>query len=398
MEDVSQLTKEKCTGCGCCVSTCPKNAITMEKNNEGFYYPKINESKCINCGMCIKRCPGINNPIKNNKEQIESIVYAYFTTNDKVWLNSTSGGAFYDICKIYNDRHDNLKIYGAVLGDDFCVYHEGVSFKDINKIQKSKYVQSSLLNCFRSIKENLENDFPIIFSGTPCQIAGLRNYLNKDYDKLLLIDIVCHGVSSTDVLKSCLSFEEKKLKHKICKYTFRFKKGKKFTPSRRYDVEYILDNNKNFINKNDIFMKLFLKGSCLRSCCGANCQFKAKNSYSDISLADLNNKSKILPNLYDKRNYSSIFVHTGKGERIIKNINNNGNTIKCNLEKVVKYNKVYSSNPECNTYRENFFDLYIKNNGNIFDNEEYKKYLVESKISILDFIPYSIKFLLNKIK
>lgn len=385
---------DNCMGCGVCKNVCHQNAISMKSDETGFEYPLINKEKCIKCNLCKKKCPVLNNP---KQKDYDDNVYAYCTKNFETWVNSTSGGAFYDICATWESIYSNTIIYGAYLDENFNAYHIGVNFSEINKLQKSKYIQSNISKVMQEVRKNLDDNMSVIFSGTPCQIAGIKKYLNKEYEKLLLVDVVCHGVGSSDVLRSCIKYQEDIIAKKIVEYKFRFKNKKKFRPSQRYSVEYKTNDGQKVISKDDIYMRLFLKGSCLRKSCLENCEFKAANAYSDISLADLNNKSKIIPKQYDEKNYSAIFFHTSKGRQIIKTLESKGNLIKCCKSEVIKYNMIYFQNNEGKNNRKMFFERYISNKGKIDTSVE--PYCVEkNKRNLTEYIPYFIKYLINNLR
>lgn len=390
--EVIEESYSNCVGCGVCSNICPKRAIVMKKNIEGFLYPKILEDLCIKCNMCRKVCPVLNNPV----HKLNADVYAYCSLNTKNWLESTSGGAFSDICGIWEKKYPNSKYYGATMSDEYIVFHKGVFFENLKEIKKSKYVQSSMGKIYKMVKNDLDSGIGVVFSGTPCQVAALRNFLNKNYDNLLLVDVVCHGVGSNDVLKKSINYMEKKIGKKIVKYIFRYKKNVKFNVSHRYNVKYILENGNEVENRNDPFIKLFLTGSCLRESCVAHCKFKACNGYSDITLADLNNKSKIIPKVYDKKNYSAVFFHTDKKKIFINKLSEYGRVIRSSEEKVVEYNKVYYLNNDCKNSRESFFNEYVneKNFENLTKNVEKRC----EKDNIIDRIPYCIKYIINNCK
>lgn len=183
------IEKEKCCGCSACFNTCPKNAIKMVKDKDDFEYPKIDKNKCINCGLCRKVCPVLqNNTIENN-----ICAYAVYNKNEKERLSSSSGGIFVLLAKVI--LKENGIIYGACLDDDLQVKHIKVDkISDLPKLMGSKYVQSDINNSFRSVKEDLEKNKKVLFTGTPCQVEGLKSYLRKDYKNLYTQDIICHGV------------------------------------------------------------------------------------------------------------------------------------------------------------------------------------------------------------
>lgn len=378
-----------CTACSACKSMCPTEAIEFKENIEGFMYPFINETKCINCGLCKKVCPLLNiKELKNN--QFKKKYYAFCTKNNDIWKKSTSGGAFSEICHIVEEKNTNTKtyIYGCTMSK-IDAYHIECDYENIYKLRKSKYIQSDINNCYQSIKKRLIEKSIVIFVGTPCQVAGLKSYLRKGYENLILIDFICHGVSNKKILKKCLEFLEKKFNKKITSYDFRYK-DKFFTTSERYKVKYNFEDGGFKTSNNDLFMKLYLKELVLRKSCGDNCKFRDSNRCSDITLADFNNKSMILPKLYDRRNYSTVICNTQKGELIINELKKHGNFISCDEIDIKKYNPLFYSNTS------NSSQKHI----NIFDNEnilnEFANKSNKNKFNIQKYVPYIILYLGNR--
>ena len=197
--------KSKCCGCSGCMNICPKNAIIMKEDKNGFKYPIVDKEKCINCGLCEKVCPILN----NKKEQQKEIkAYACYNKNIEERLKSSSGGIFILLAKEILKR--NGIVFGAAFDENFNVKHISIdNEKDIEKLMGSKYVQSNMGKVYKEVKEFLENGKYILFSGTPCQIEGLKKFLKKDYDKLYTQDIICHGVPSPKIWQMYLEYQKK---------------------------------------------------------------------------------------------------------------------------------------------------------------------------------------------
>ena len=191
--------KNNCTGCRACEKICPKDAIQMVQDSEGFIYPEIDELKCIKCGLCQKVCPNVNS-VKN--ELIEQKVYYGVHKDEEILRKSSSGGAFTAIVEAFCDK--DYIIFGCTMNEKFEVYHDYVdNKKDIIKFRKSKYLQSNVKDSYIKVKEFLKNGKKVIFTGTPCQISGLKNFLgNIKQEKLLCVDLICHGVTSQKVFNS----------------------------------------------------------------------------------------------------------------------------------------------------------------------------------------------------
>ena len=230
--------KEECCGCTACKNSCPQNAIEMKEDNEGFLYPRVNTEKCVNCSLCKKACPIINNNDETMKEQK---AYAINNKDLTVRKESTSGGAFSAIASYIIEN--NGIVFGAAFNDNYEVIHTFVErLEDLKKFRNSKYVQSNLKNTYSEVKQFLDENRLVCYSGTPCQIEGLKRFLKKDYDNLFLIDVVCRAVPSPKVLRTYLKYISKKyLKDEnINGVSFRNKEkyGYKYT-----QMKVISDNN-----------------------------------------------------------------------------------------------------------------------------------------------------------
>ena len=269
--------KRLCTGCQSCYNVCPKQAIKMKENDEGFLYPEIDEEKCIHCGLCKKVCP-INNDTKDNELQE---VYAAINKDEKILFDSSSGGMF----TLIADSILKLDgyIYGCVFDENLKVIHIEINKEeDLEKMRGSKYVQSNVGDTFKLVKRRLSNEKYVLYVGTPCQIAGLKNFLGKEYEKLITIDLICHGVPSQKIFD---------------KYIEYISKGKsitdfKFRDKNKNDINsQILSykrNNKKLKIRNpelDPYYGAFYAGKIFRESCYV-CKFANCNRVGDITLGD----------------------------------------------------------------------------------------------------------------
>ena len=219
---IDKLKKEECTACAACVNICPKKCISMKEDEEGFEYPRIDFEKCIQCGLCEKICPILNKQ-KKEKYTDKPSVYAAWSLDEEIRFNSTSGGVFSELAKAILEK--NGYVCGARYNENNMIEHTVINKKeDLEKIRQSKYAQSSIGKVYIKIKELLEKDNFVLFCGTPCECAGLSNFLKKDYEKLYLCDFVCRGSNSPKVYKKFLEYLEKKYKSKIKKVWFKNKK------------------------------------------------------------------------------------------------------------------------------------------------------------------------------
>lgn len=298
--------KSKCTGCTACYNICPQKCICMFDDEEGFKYPKVFEDKCINCNLCNKVCPVINNEPLNKINE----AYAVKSKDKYVQLSSSSGGAFYHIAKYYLNKG---KVFAAAFDDDNVLIHSEIEDeKTLPKYMGSKYVQSDLKDCFSCIKELLTNEKEVLFVGSPCQVAGLKNYLRKEYSNLLTIDFICHGVPSPLVLKKYIDFFEQTNNSTVTDISFRNKKfgWENFSMKISFDSGEEVISNKN----EDVYLKCFFDNVFLRPSC-YECNFKSMEKHSDITLSDFWGCKKIDESIYDSDGVSVLMVNSINGQK-----------------------------------------------------------------------------------
>ena len=319
-----------CTGCSACKAVCPKHAIELVDDINLFRYPQIDSTKCINCGLCDKVCP-LNKKFNVKLEK----VYAAKSKNDEVVNSSSSGGIFYEIAKYVLDN--NGYICGAAFDDKFQVHHIIIAnFEDLPKLMTSKYVQSRMEDTYSKVKELLDTQKIVLFSGTPCQVNGLKSYLRIEYENLICIDIICHGVPSPRIWQYELGSNIKD--KEISNINFRDKR----IDWSHYGTNYkFKDNNELFIEHNDtIYSKAFLNDLCLRESC-YQCQAKGNNRASDLTLGDfwgVENTEVKLPN--KDKGISLIIAHKQKGLDILSKINIEYEEVSSD---VLKYNPSYNN-------------------------------------------------------
>ena len=298
----------KCCGCSACVSVCPRECINMCEDKEGFLYPTVDLSNCIDCQLCEQICPEIHP--KSHVIPIKTL--AAYNPNQNIREKSSSGGIFSLISE--SVIKNGGVVFGAEFDSNWGVRHTFVeTIEELSRLRGSKYVQSVIGNTYIEAKHFLLSGRKVLYSGTPCQIAGLKNYLRKDYQNLLTIDIVCHGVPSPLVWEKYL--ESVTIKPVTC-ISFRDKrdgwKGYKVKiSSTQEDI-----NNIDEIFLENRFMQVFLSDLSLRPSC-YTCKFKSGSSGSDITLGDFWGIDRIDPAIDDDRGMSLIIVHTSKGEHAI---------------------------------------------------------------------------------
>ena len=321
--------KNTCNGCGVCALVCPKKCIKMVEDTEGFLYPEIDEKSCIKCGKCRRVC---SNYPKNNEYTIKA--YATKNKNEENRKNSTSGGMFKILAEyvIIN----NGVVFGVKLNENLIAMHDyAESTDDCKKFSTSKYVRSDLNCSYEKVKELLDSERKVLFTGTPCQIQGLRNFIGKDNENLILCEIICHANPSPKVLKMYLRNNELLYGKKIKNIYFRSK-----------DKEM---NNGAYIEFEDGFKKsaatyiTAFTGAQLisRPSCN-NCQFVSSNRKADFTIGDFWGIDKVFPDFNDGKGISLLTVNTEKATKIFNEIKENMKFNETDLE------LAFSNNHNCN--------------------------------------------------
>ena len=347
-------SKDVCCGCAACAQSCVKQCVNMTLDDEGFLYPEFNKELCINCRKCEQVCPVINVAIPN-----DSILGCYvgYTNNRDERLKSSSGGLFGLFAEYV--LLNNGVVYGAAFDTDFLVHHIRVdSVNSLPKLQGSKYLQSRIENTFIEVKKDLDNNLIVLYSGTACQIAGLKLFLKKDYSNLLTIDILCHGVTSPSVWNAYISYLSQKYDGKIKHVSFRNKEfgWKNFVTNIGFDngKEYIKSHN------TDLFMRLFLSNTILRPSC-YNCRFKNLNRPSDITLGDAWGISKVLPEMDNDMGTSIILLHTESGKKYLDSIDDKITKTTIDIDRILPATADSRKSVNVNSKRDQFFRMLNKN-------------------------------------
>lgn len=390
--------KEKCAGCTACKTICPTQCISMKRDEEGFLYPCADTSKCIHCGACESVCPILKKASDTAEGRINQFAAAAICRNQNDWEQSASGGAFKSICDGFAEMNSGkpVRVYGAAF-NQLYVEHKGKEYPEIREFHKSKYVQSDLKNCFSEIKQDLIEGKAVVFSGTPCQVAGLKCLLKKDYENLLCIDLICHGVGSPTVFSDYLSEKEKQTGKKIISYTFRTKKKKWGNYERHRSIVEYSDGSVE-AEVEDPYNRLFLNQLCLRDCCGENCHFRNLERWGDLTIADFNNFIRSFPDQKDNRGHSTIVVNTEKGRSVYERLPEFMTLLPCSLDNIAKYNPLLVRSTSGNPDRERFFKDYEKGESVIELSDKYAPKRKEPiSIWIKKHIPFEVKYTAYKI-
>ena len=330
MNNVSVVNYKDCFSCRSCFLSCPKNAIEMIENEEGFFYPKVTEDKCIDCGICVKKCPSLN---KVERENFEQYGLAVVAKDKNVLLKSSSGAASSIIAnKIVTDGG---VVFGSAYDDNLFVQHIACKdFSELEKIKGSKYVESFTGDTFKETKEYLENGQKVLYTGSPCQIAGLKKYLGKDYENLYTLDLICHGVPSRKLFLKYLEWLGNRNNGKIIYYGFRDKDvggwscgGKIKTKTKTKIVEGACDP----------YYATFLRGETYRESC-YSCPFANTNRISDITIGDYWGVKKNHPEIPSENGVSCIIINSKKGLNLFNATKSSFNCYETKIENIVEKN------------------------------------------------------------
>ena len=301
--------KKECCGCTACFHICPINCIVMKEDEEGFLYPNIDKAKCIHCNKCKEVCPNRN--IENRNTRTQTFVGYY--KDDEVRKQSSSGGIFSAIAEWILQQKG--VVFGAAFDENFEVHHIAVETKEeLIKLRGSKYVQSRLENTFLEAKEYLEKKRKVLFTGTACQIAGLKNYLSAEYENLYTVDVLCHGAPSPKIWRMYLDDKKEQYQASINKVEFRNKDD----GWKNFSINIAFSNMERFYthHNKEKFMRMFLDNLDLRPSC-YSCVFKEIPRISDVTIGDSWGVENYMD---DDKGTSVILVHSSNGEKIFREI------------------------------------------------------------------------------
>ncbi len=344
---ISSLPKHKCTGCSACASACPRHCISMTADNEGFLYPSIDADKCIGCQLCDRVCP-----VQKEAPQHPLLaVLGVQNKNDGVRLHSSSGGTFTLLAKCVLDGGG--AVFGVHYNEDLDVEHTCITeTAKLTQLQGSKYVQSVIGSCFQKAKELLEQDVPVLFSGTPCQIAGFKGYLGRDYPNLLTVDLVCHGVPNAMIYHKYLKELAAEAGEAVQEVRFR-DKGNGWL---RGKTMFITEHREFAASKReDPYMRLFLNNVLIRPSC-ADCPFNNKRNLSDLTVADYWGVNKQYPDFDDDKGTTLLLINTAKGEAFFNKIAIQANCISTTFEKACMANTALAGRLPLHAQRAAFFE------------------------------------------
>lgn len=346
--------KENCCGCEACTQICPKKCISFIQDEEGFCYPKVDESTCIDCGLCEKVCPVLN----QWEEDMPKTVIAAINEDEEVRFNSSSGGIF----TLLGEKvlESGGVVSGAKFDQDWNVtvtYTENSD--DLQAFQGSKYLQARIGRSYIDCKRFLESGRRVMFTGTPCQIAGLLHYLRKPYSNLLAVEVLCYGVPSPLVWKSYLN--------EIRGMVSRFQDNaiNRWRLLNKFHFHCSMGNDKIVLTSpasRNTYMRLFQKGLTIRPSC-FSCPAKTGKSRADISMGDFWGVEDVNTSMDDNKGVSMVMLHTDKGRSFFETIKVKRQDV-CYNKEVSSHNKAYFSSATHNPERERFFKR-LKQTGSV---------------------------------
>lgn len=388
--------KNKCTGCAACEQKCPTNAITMVADEEGFFYPEINDKKCIHCNLCTKICPQENKDYMNNGP---ISFWGGVIKDKKILLDSSSGGAFTAIC---NSINKDAIIFGVTYDDKLKVHHIWCkNGKDIAIFRKSKYLQSDVRNTYSEVKKFLNGGNIVLFTGTSCQISGLYAFLGKKPENLYTVDLICHGVPSQKIFDAYISSLSKRKRVNISKFSFRDKSY--FFGDWEIGTAYgDINKMKHQAWGEDFFMTGFLRGLFYRPSCY---QCKYANSKikrpADLTIGDFWGSEKISHRYNEKRGSSLIIVNSYRGEELLYKIKKTMDLTEINREQAVIENHNLIEPTKIDLKRDEFFSQLIIGTDFMTIMKKYRKQKSHSqkvRVIVTKIFPWIVELKRKKVR
>jgi len=327
----------------------------MELDENGFMYPVVNENDCSKCGLCLENCPE-NNHETLNWEHIPETCFAAKHKGRRILMQSSSGGAFAAITQCFDD---NVIVYGACYDENMRVVHKGVVGKNKYKhFLKSKYVQSNLLDSFSEIKTLIKDGKEVVFSGTPCQIAGLKCYLGNVSQGLFCVEILCHGVASPSVFSDYIKYLEYSHKSKVANFIFRDKRrGRGMWREFLTTIEF--ENGKKICDRYDLYTLGYLSGLFARESC-LTCPYTKSERVGDIVIGDYWGLEKYRPDFCSNSGVSLVIPITHAGRNLMEKISQYMQITETPISWATAGNRVLSHPTKVHPIREHFYKLYQK--------------------------------------
>lgn len=310
-------TPEKCCGCGACEDICPNQCIKMRQRGNGFLYPEVDTNRCCGCQLCRKTCP----EYEIQYMPVNPTLYAAYALDTYTYSDGSSGGVFGLLSKEILSQGG--RVYGAAFDEQLNLRHIGINDEEqLSKLFKSKYIQSDTSFIFRAVLKDLNTGNVVLFSGTPCQCAALRKYLRRDFNNLVVVDILCHGVPSSDLWKKSLKSFGTRHGGIITNFQFRSK-----PPKRKLDHYFSMTIKKSNGREKKIlnrpswefpFYYHYTQYYGLRKTC-YDCAYATPSRMGDITLADFWKLDQLI-DVDPERFVSAVITNTEKGEQLFSKI------------------------------------------------------------------------------
>ena len=346
---------ELCTGCGACATVCPTACIQMVPDAEGFLYPDINMHKCIGCNRCQGICPIL---IAKPSENSNTIAYAAINIDEQVRFNSTSGGIFTLLSQWVLER--NGIIFGAVYDEKFNVIHCLVECsEDLYRLRGAKYAQSNLGNTYLQVQSNLKEGRYVLFSGTPCQVGGLIAFLGKSYERLFLIDLICHGVPSPKVWQHYITYRSEQDAEGQKPTHINLRSKESGWPGYSICFDYPEKRCYTATNSQDPYLRGFVNNLYLRPSC-YECHFKGNTRQSDFTLGDYWGVWSQMPTYHDGKGTSVVLLHTQKAKSLWNEITAKMCCTEVDVSLALADNPSALVSSDKSEARNSFFDRYEK--------------------------------------
>lgn len=352
-DSVAIVKTEECFSCRSCEQSCPKKSITLTENQEGFFYPKIDEN-CIQCGICLSKCPAYKLREKKEGKPIEGQkCHALVNKDNNILKNSSSGGLFYNLAK--EVLNDGGVVFGAAYNPFPNVRQtEVTSINDLHILQGSKYVYCDTEDSYSKVKIALIGGKKVLFSGSPCQVAGLYSFLsNSPHENLITVDIICHGTPSRKFFAKYIESLSQQKKSKVISYSFRDK-----TAHPLGAIKYVTEDGTVYINKVNVFDSYgaaFARHENYKMSC-YTCPFAKPQRISDITIGDFWGIEKFAPNFSGANGVSVCICNTEKGRGLFDKISNEFDSIELDYLYAIQGNRLLRSPESLPDKRKSFYE------------------------------------------
>lgn len=391
-----RITDEsRCCGCGACAAVCPVSCIEMKPKTLGAVFPYVDTRKCISCGKCDMVCPMQSTQLLRQTD-FEQQVYAAYAENKDIRFLGSSGGVFGVLAKYLLSK--GYKVYGAAFDSNMhlqCMPAEDE--RALAPLMKSKYLQSDLTRQFDQIKKDLEHEKKVLFVSTPCQVGALKNYLGKDYEGLISVDFLCHGVPSQAFFDQCIAYEDRQHKCKTLQYSFRSKITRGATP-HYFTVKVEKKGRIKTVTKpyyKSVFYAFFQQYITLRESC-YDCIFAEQNRVSDMTIGDFHTIEKYEPSVNRFEGISTVVINSPKGRQLFEDAKSRLWHKEFSLNKLMEDGVLFSEKTKRPDRRDVFVESYCKSDFDSFvkQNLPRKKYLI---FGIYYVLPSCVRRIIKKI-